>query len=147
MTTRLFYIKCSRPRLLPVGRYLNNNTHRCWISYLLHGKNAWDRCLCRARTQGGREGGRGRGANDTRIQSGRRMKHRGCQVPGVPRGLFSIAVFPRMPVHRHPGAGRPRMSCIFSDHTTACGAPPRRFDTARNKMFIEPLDRNRFPRV
>ncbi|CAL1678140.1 unnamed protein product [Lasius platythorax] len=55
------------------------------------------------------------------------MPNRTPGVPGVSRGLFSIAVSPSAGA---PGGGS---SGIFSDRSTACGTPPRRFDTARNK--------------
>lgn len=140
MTTRLFYIKCSWSRLLLVRRYLN----KYWISYLRRWKECVGQVPVSCENSGCENAGGGGGGREW-YEDPKRAPNGTPGVPGVPRGLFSIAVSPRVPVH--PGAGRSRMSYIFSDRSTACGAPPRRFDTARNKMFIEPPDRNRFPRV
>lgn len=89
----------------------------------IYGKNAWDRCACRARISDGKQ----RGANVIGEDPVRRcrIEHRECQV--FREVYFRVAVSPSAGA---PGGGS---SGIFSDRSTACGTPPRRFDTARNK--------------
>lgn len=134
---RLFYIKCTRClAVLQVRRYLNTHKYRR-IPTAVYGKNAWDRCACRARISDGKQ----RGANVIGEDPIRRcrIEHRECQVF---REVYFRLQFHRVPVH--PGAGRPVFLAIVARHA----AHHRDVSTRPEiKMFIEPLERNHFPRV